>query len=126
MQLGLADIYRSNSFYVNSGQVKYDFLTDVGEWTFYRLGVHHTLRVEERLAFQAEIGMLDYDGERCVFSNCEKRGGRGFTTAGSAVYNFNSYVGVRLGLDVNVVSKSDTFLSSSIFLNLNSGVIFRF
>ncbi|GAM64311.1 hypothetical protein JCM19232_981 [Vibrio ishigakensis] len=126
MQLGLADVYQTNSLYFNGGQVNYDFLTDTDEWKFYRLGVEHRLVKEEKISFQFELGVIDYEGERRFFTRKETREGVGFSSAGAVVFNFNGSLGIRFGLDVNVLDKDKTYQTSSTFINVNSGVVFRF
>lgn len=126
VQLGAADVYKTNSLYLNVGQVSYDYLIDADEWQFYRLGVEHRLVKEPKIAFQLELGLLDYQGKRRYLSGTEEREAVGFSSAGSVVFNFNSNLGFRAGLDVNRINKSQTFLSTSSFMNLNSGVVLRF
>ncbi len=122
-QVGITEVIGGNTLYATFEQVDFTYLTDHEEWKTYRVGIQHTLDKEPRIAFQFEIGGIDYQGERTLIWSKESRSGTGVSTSGSVVLKVNDYLGVRGGLSLNYIDRDNTFLSYSTFTTVHLGVV---
>ncbi|MDN3716962.1 hypothetical protein [Vibrio breoganii] len=122
-QLGITEVFGSNTLYASFEKIDYQYLTDDEEWKTYRVGIQHPLSKEPRIAFQFELGGIDYQGERNLIWRKETRSGSGVSTSGSVVLKINNYLGVRGGLTLNYIDRKNTFLSYSTFSTVHLGVV---
>ncbi|MDA0149116.1 hypothetical protein [Vibrio sp. LaRot3] len=125
LQLGLTDILGTDALYLSHSHLSAEFITDKDRIKTYRLGAQYDFSTVPSLGFQVELGMLEYEGSRTIL-NTQTRSGTGISSAFAWVYNVNSNLGVRAGMDINYIDKSKSFLSSDLSATFNAGVILHF
>lgn len=125
LQLGVADTLGFDAIYLSYSHTSAEFLTDKDRLKSYRLGAQYQFPQAPMLGIQFELGAVEYEGSRTIFSS-RYRSGTGVSTAASWVFAINDTLGLRAGLDVNYIDKDKTFLSSNLSATLNTGITLRF
>jgi len=126
MQLGLTDIWSFDAVYLNYGESwnktnRYDERA-----RHYRVGLQHKFERAPHNGFQAEIGVASYSGKKYSSSSVDAKESLGLSLAGAYVYQINSNIGVRSGVDYSIFSQQNTHFYSDSLLSINLGVLIRF
>ncbi|WP_153914869.1 hypothetical protein [Shewanella sp. TC10] len=128
LQLGIAGVLNTQSIYVSYGHTSASFIhIDKDRLKTYRIGIQDNFfGLPDAMALQFELGWVEYEGERNIFGNVQHKDGSGASIASAIVYNINDNIAVRVGLEFNIIDKSNTFLESNVSNILATGLIFTF
>lgn len=129
LQLGIADTMGLDAIYFSHSHTSAEFLNyDKDRLKTYRLGAQYPLPMLASMAIQFEAGIVEYEGSRRSILSSDRtyRDGYGTSIATAWVVSVNDNIGVRSGIDVNYVDKSNTFLSNSLSATFSAGVTLQF
>ncbi|GLO62542.1 hypothetical protein MACH09_30500 [Vibrio sp. MACH09] len=128
LQFGLRDVWGLESLYVSYTDTNAEFLyVDQDQISTYRIGGQFLLLDSPKMSLQVEVGLAKYRGERdYIISDKRYLYQEGVSTSASWVIELNDYMAWRVGVDINYLDSSSTFLESSFAPALSTGLIFSF
>lgn len=126
LQVGLIDIYDFDVLYLSYGQTRYEDSVWDERLDSYRVGMQHMFGAAKLHGFQAEFGIVHYDGTKDFLNGAEHRSAYGASFGGSYVFQATKHLGLRAGFDLNYFGFSDTHIPFNLSPNFNLGVNFSF
>ncbi|MDD1782675.1 hypothetical protein LRP49_16000 [Enterovibrio sp. ZSDZ35] len=123
VQLGQTDVLGYEAIYGSFGITESHWFSDREAVKHYRVGVQYQQPTHETYSVQLEAGLAKYKGSRDYFGRDSKElTAYGPSIAAALVFDYNSPIQVRYGLEVGYFRHQDTFLPSGLSPQLSVGV----
>jgi hypothetical protein len=125
-QVGLSQVADFDALYVNYGYGQYKTERYDENVQYYRIGFQHQFvdRISE--GFQAEIGLASYDGVKMSSAGTSHLEATGVSVGGAYIYQVNSSLAMRLGMDYSFFAHESTHLSGDSLIAISFGLVGRF
>ncbi|MGR5278287.1 hypothetical protein ACPV5J_16510 [Vibrio rotiferianus] len=126
LQLGGTGVLGLDALYMSYSHTSAELLWDKDRLKTYRIGAQYQLLDHpNKLGFQIEAGLVEYEGQRDYIWSDKSRSahGSGASISGAWVLFMNEHVGLRVGGDFNYIDKKKTLLGNSWSATFSTGIV---